>query len=169
MSSHDIMESHGNREDAPPSGGSNPFRVSRCRKPKTGRSTVRQIASYPASTTRASMSIVTVRSSNTYSCHHFGAWDAADTSSNTSTAVEETTMIVPAAAAARAVARSPSGCAIDWYAHGATSTGKDSDVPRIVVDGSGWPDPRKTLGRSLHRSNARRFSASVHSSPAPPA
>ena len=34
-------------------------------------------------------------------------------------------MIVPAPAAARAVARSPSRCASDWYAHGATRRGKE--------------------------------------------
>jgi len=78
-------------------------------------------------------------------------------------------MIVPAVAAARAVARSPSGCANPWYAQGATNTGNATGVPRIVVEGSGSPAPRKNRGRSLHRSNARTFSASVHSSPAPPA
>ena len=113
MSSHESISSYGNADDGPPIGVSNPFRASRCRRPKTCRSTVRQIASYPASTTRASMSVVATRSSNTYSCHHFGASDALATSSRESVVVEETTMMVPASAAARAVARSPSGCAID--------------------------------------------------------
>ena len=89
-----------------------PLRVSRWRRPTTGKSTVRQRAEYPAAWTRWSMSSDAARSVNRYSCHHFANDDAAATSSRKSTVVEETTMMVPARSAARAVAGSPSGCAI---------------------------------------------------------
>ncbi len=83
--------------------------------------------------------------------------------------VDETTITVPALAAARAVAQLPVGVRHRWYAQGATSTGNDTRVPSTDVEGSGAPAPRRKRGRSIQRSNARRFSASVHSSPAPPA
>ena len=85
------------------------------------------------------------------------------------TAVDDTTISDPSSAAARAVPASPSACASHWNAHGATITGDDSAAPSTVTDGSGDDDARSTRGLSTHRSNARRFSAIVHSSPAPPA
>jgi hypothetical protein len=112
--------------DRRPIGIWKPLRVSRWRKPLSGKSTVRQTASNPTAWTRCSMSTVNSRSVKTYSCHHFGASEAAATSSRRSNAVLETTMTVPARAAPRAVASSPSGCARSWYAHGATSTGTRS-------------------------------------------
>ena len=42
-------------------------------------------------------------------------------------------MIVPAAAAARAIPGSPSGCASLWIAVGATSSGIETGVPSTVV------------------------------------
>ena len=42
-------------------------------------------------------------------------------------------MIVPAAAAARAMPGSPSGCASRWNAVGATSSGIETGVPSTVV------------------------------------
>ena len=69
-----------------------------------------------------------------YSCHHFGPSLEAATSSRYPTVVDETHMIVPAFAAARAVAISPSGCASFWYAHGATRIGIARSVPRRLVE-----------------------------------
>ncbi len=155
--------------DGRPIGIWNPLRVSRWRSPLSGKSTVRQTAPNPAAWTRCNRSTVSSRSVNTYSCHHFGAPEAAATSSRSSNAVLETTMTVPARAAARAVASSPSGCACFWYAHGATSTGNAISVPGTDVDGSTGHAPVSIRGRITQSSNARRFSARVHSSPAPPA
>jgi hypothetical protein len=78
-------------------------------------------------------------------------------------------MIVPAAAAARAVARSPSGWAIPWSATGAISTGIEISVPRTVVAVEQPRTSTSTRGRSFRRSNAATLSRRVTSSPAPPA
>ena len=78
-------------------------------------------------------------------------------------------MIVPAAAAARAMPTSPSGCASRWNATGATSTGIDTVVPSTVVAVDGSATSTSTRGRSCQRRKASTFSRSVHSSSAPPA
>jgi hypothetical protein len=75
---------------------------------------------------------------------------------------------VPWAAAARAVAASASPHASPWKAIGATSTGQLVGRPRTVVAKERQPTSTSTLSRSRRRSNARRFSRKVRSSPAPP-
>jgi hypothetical protein len=80
-----------------------------------------------------------------------------------------TTMIVPAAATARAVASSPSGWARRWNAVGATNTGIDAREPSSVTPSSRSPPPRSTRGTSRSAPNAVSFSRSVISSSAPPA
>ena len=83
-------------------------------------------------------------------------------------ATVERHMSVPAAAAPRAIATSPSSCAICWNAIGATSTGIDTGRAehgrlgrhRRDVDEHARPEPK--------RENASRFQRSVRSSPAPP-
>ena len=76
---------------------------------------------------------------------------------------------VPAAAHARAVATSPSGFAIRCSAVGAASTGILTGCPSTIVERSTFDTSTSTRGTSATRSNAKRFSRSVHSSPAPPA
>ncbi len=78
-------------------------------------------------------------------------------------------MIVPAAAAARAMPTSPSGWARRWNATGATSSGIDTVVPSTVVAVVGSETSTSTRGRSRQRPKASTFSRSVRSSPAPPA
>ena len=78
-------------------------------------------------------------------------------------------MIVPAAAAPRAMAFSPSGWARPWNATGATSTGKATSVPSTVVAVVLVETSTSMRGRRTQRPNAATFSRSVHSSFAPPA
>ena len=78
-------------------------------------------------------------------------------------------MTVPAAAAPRAIASSPSGCAIRWKAVGATSSGIETSVPSTLVAVVTSETSTSIRGRSTQRSNAARFSRIVHSSLAPPA
>ena len=81
-----------------------------------------------------------------------------------------TIMIVPARAAARAVASSPSAWASRWNAVGATRIGIDDGVPSSV-DGSGRACRCRAGPAGSSRSfwNADSFSATVISSCAPPA
>ena len=77
-------------------------------------------------------------------------------------------MSVPAAAAPRAIATSPSSCAICWKAIGATSAGIATGVPSTVVSVETLETSTSTRGRSLKCENASRFQRNVRSSPAPP-
>jgi hypothetical protein len=61
---------------------------------------------------------------------------------------------VPAAAAPRAIATSPSSCAICWNAIGATSTGIDTGDPRTVVSVVTEETSTSTRGRSRKCENA---------------
>ena len=72
-------------------------------------------------------------------------------------ATVETHMSVPAAAAPRAVASSPSSCAICWNAIGATRTGIDTGVPSTVVSVVTDETSTRTRGRSRKLENASRF------------
>ena len=60
-------------------------------------------------------------------------------------------MTVPAAAAARAIAGSPSGWAIRWNATGATSSGIDTSVPSTVVAVVASLTSTSARGRSCQR------------------
>ena len=77
-------------------------------------------------------------------------------------------MTVPTPAAARAIASSPSGCTVRWNAVGATNSGIELSVPRTVVAVVTSETSTSIRGRRIQRSNAARFSRSVHSSFAPP-
>ena len=81
----------------------------------------------------------------------------------------ERVITVPALAAARAVASSPSGSQSRWKAVGATSTGSATSLPSTVVAAVTLPTSTSTRGRSSQRSKAAAFPRSVCSSPAPPA
>ena len=78
-------------------------------------------------------------------------------------------MIVPAAAAARAIPGSPSGCASLWIAVGATSSGIETGVPSTVVAVETSATSTRTRGRSFSARQASTFPARASSSPAPPA
>ena len=75
----------------------------------------------------------------------------------------------PAAAAARAVASSPSGCMSPCAATGAIATGMLAAAPSSVVAAVTPETSIRTRGRSVRRRHAARLSASVSSSQAPPA
>ena len=60
-------------------------------------------------------------------------------------------MTVPAAAAARAIPGSPSGCASLWIAVGATSSGIETGVPSTVVAVETSATSTRTRGRSAQR------------------
>jgi hypothetical protein len=75
---------------------------------------------------------------------------------------------VLAAAAPRAMATSPSSCAICWNAIGAMRTGMDTGVPSTVVSVVTAETSTSTRGRSRNGEKASRFQRSVRSSPAPP-
>ena len=75
----------------------------------------------------------------------------------------------PTAAAARAVASSPSGCMIDWTPTGASPTGAGAGVPSTVVDRSRAETSRSIRGTIRHRRNASTLARIVSSVPAPPA
>ena len=81
----------------------------------------------------------------------------------------DTTMIVPAAAAARAVASSPSGWAIRCEAIGATMIGRAIGWPRIVVARETCDTSMSIRGTSHQRSQAARLPWKVCSSRAPDA
>ena len=89
-------------------------------------------------------------------------------SAGVAVATVERHMSVPAAAAPRAIATSPSSCAICWNAIGATSAGIETGVPSTVVSVETDETSTRTRGRSRKRENASRFQRSVRSSPAPP-
>src|SRR5436190_795916 len=136
-----------------------------------GTSTVSTSAPNPCSTASSISPSVTARSLNTYTWNQRvpPAAQASATSRGERVAADERHMIVPAAAAARAVAASPSGCAIRWNASGAIRIGSDTSVPSTVVAVEIDETSTSTRGRSLRRLNAARFSSSVTSSPEPPA
>ena len=81
----------------------------------------------------------------------------------------DSTIAVPAAAAARAIPGSPSGWAMRWKATGATSRGIERRAPSTVVSVVGALTSTSARGRSSQREKASTFSRSVRSSPAPPA
>ena len=81
----------------------------------------------------------------------------------------ERTYGVPVAAAARATASSPSGCAIVSTPTGARKIGVGECVPSTSTERSRTMLPASMRGRSLRRSNASRFARIVASPPAPPA
>jgi hypothetical protein len=76
---------------------------------------------------------------------------------------------MPAAAAARAVAGSPSGCTRPWVAVGAIATGSEIGTPRSVVAVVTSATSTRTRGRSVRRRHAASFSATESSSHEPPA
>ena len=87
---------------------------------------------------------------------------AAATSSGLAVENVERQKAEPAAAAARARPSSPSGCAIRWYATGATTTGEPTGWPSTVVAVETASIPQRTRWRRRHEPNAatlRRASA----------
>ena len=76
---------------------------------------------------------------------------------------------IPAAAAPRAASISPSPCASDWNAIGATATGSALGWPRNVDDGSTPETSTRTRGRNRRRRQAAMFSWRLTSSHEPPA
>ena len=73
------------------------------------------------------------------------------------------------AAAARATASSPSGCAIASTPTGASRNGTVSSVPSTVVPKDGVLTSVSIRGTIRHRRNASRFSLAVSPAPAEPA
>ena len=63
----------------------------------------------------------------------------------------DSTITVPAAAAARAIPGSPSGWAIRWNATGATSSGIDTSLPSTVVTVVASLTSTSARGRSCQR------------------
>ena len=82
-------------------------------------------------------------------------------------ALLESTMTVPASAAARAVASSPSGCAARWSVVGAIASGVRTSVPSRVVPTSTSVTSRSTRGRKRKVSQADSASAAETPSRAP--
>ena len=66
-------------------------------------------------------------------------------------------MSVPAPAAPRAMATSPSSCAICWNAIGATSAGMETVEPSTVVSVVTFETSTRTRGRRRNFENASRF------------
>jgi hypothetical protein len=109
------------------------------------------------------------RSRKTYTWNQRDAPGAAPaTAAGRIVADVESTMIVPALAAARAVAASASACANCCSATGATRIGAPTVVPSTVMLVSTVLTSTSTRGLSFQRANAAMFSRSVDSSPAPP-
>lgn len=75
----------------------------------------------------------------------------------------------PVAAAARAAARSASGCMIDSTPIGASASGAGSRLPSTVTDRSRSRTSRSILGTIRQRSSASRLARSVRPLPALPA
>ena len=124
----------------------------------------------PAASARRTIASVNARSGWMYSWNHSRAPGArADTSSTATVDAMLTIMIVSAAAAARAVAGSPSGWASRWNAVGATMTGIEARSRRSVTPRSRFAAPRRTRGHRDSRASAASLARSVTSSPAPPA
>ena len=80
----------------------------------------------------------------------------------------ETHMSAPVAAAARAVASSPSGSSSPCIANGAIPSGDATGVPSSVVAAVTVLTSTSIRGRSCQRSYAATLPRSVTSSPAPP-
>ena len=83
-----------------------------------------------------------------YSWNHVGEPGSVATTSATVVADVETVISAPAAASPRAVARSPSGCAIPGRAQGATPIGVRTSLPSSGVPRSTMNTPRRTWGRT---------------------
>ncbi len=128
-------------------------------------------ASYPAASARRTNDAASSRSDGQYSWYHRDASGAcAATSSMVVEAAVDTTMVRPTAAAARATARSASGCTIESTPTGASITGAGIVVPSTVVSWARLAGiPRSIRGTRRQRSNAARLAAIVSSPPAPPA
>ncbi len=73
----------------------------------------------------------------------------------------------PSAAAARAVASSPSSWTIFWTPIGASISGAGIGVPSTVVERSRSATSRSIRGTMRRRSNASRLARIVSSLPAP--
>jgi len=144
-----------------------PKRLRRSASFRSPRSTVTMIAWYPAVSARSTSARARPRSLGTYSWYHSGPSVAWATSSMLWQALLLTAQIVPAARAARAAARAPSG----WYsfnpATGASSTGSAMRRPSTVVERSASPTPCSTGGNTPIRRNAAVFSSSVTPSSEP--
>ena len=84
-------------------------------------------------------------------------------------AIVESVNGTPAAAAARTVASSASGCASSWTDIGAIASGMADGAPAIVVAVLTRETVTSTRGRKRRRSQAASFSARVTSSHDPPA
>ena len=128
------------------------------------------MARKPAAAARSTSERVTPRSACMYSWNQrVASGAAAATSSIDRDEAVESVNGIPAVAAPRAVAISPSGWAIPWTAIGAIATGMAAGVPRNVVEGSIRETSTRTRGRSRRRRQAASFSVSVTSSQEPPA
>jgi hypothetical protein len=119
---------------------------------------------------RSSRLTVTASSLGQYSWYQRGPSPlAAATSSMVYDDAVESTIGRPRAAAARAVASSPSGCTIDCTPTGATMTGAGIAVPSTVVPRSRTVASRSMRGTMRQRSNASRLARAVAPTPALPA
>lgn len=104
-----------------------------------------------------------------YSWNHHGRSVAAATASIGVVDSVDSTMAVRWALAARAVASSPSGCAMRWKAVGATSTGHSCGTPRMVQARDRRDTSRNTRYRIASAAQAPGARRSSRSSLAPPA
>ena len=153
-----------------PNGITNPLRVSRCRRPATGKSTVQQIASIAGRDHAPEH----VRRSACDPRTDTAATTSARRSPPRSPRDRRPPSTRPRGSCrlgrrrGRCLVRRPDAPSPDTPT-ARPAPGTRRGVPRSSVEGSGKPDPRRNRGRSTHRSNALRFSSSVRSSPAPPA
>src|SRR5215469_17690995 len=134
--------------------------------PTIGVSTVSTMAEAPAARAAWSSAAVTPRSLRTYTCSHQGAPDA-PMSANVDPELVDTATNEPVAAAARATAASPSGCAAFCMAIGAIRIGVATCWPSTLVAVETAETFRSTLGRNRIRSQAATASAAETPSLAP--
>ena len=131
-----------------------PLRVSRCRAPVTGVSTVTISVSYPAAWARATRSSAMERSSPArYSWNQRRpSGPASATSSMVAVPMVDRVKGMPAAWAARTPAVSPSLCIIRVKPVGAMTSGIALAAPATVVCGVTEPTSRSTCGRKASSS-----------------
>src|SRR5215469_18867001 len=134
--------------------------------PTIGVSTVSTMAEAPAARAAWSSAAVTPRSRSTYTCSHQGA-PAAPMSANFDPEFVDTAISEPLAAAARATAASPSGCAAFCIAIGAIRIGVVTGWPSTLVAVETADTLRSILGRNRIRSQAATASAADSPSLAP--
>ncbi len=148
--------------------GRSPLCQSRSRLPATGKSLVSTTHSNPAASARRMIASVIPRSRKTYACSQSRPGASRAMSSIRLIDTVDIVNGTPAAEAARAISRSPSGQNRPLSAVGPTTTGRAEGAPSSRVDTVRLETSTRVFHRQNRLRNASQLRCRVISSSAPP-